>query len=320
MNLITKIFLATLIFNLPNVTFAEAAEILAEQKNISAETKKQEVSTAPAVKEFSAEGEYRLGDRDTRETAKTAALADAKRKIIEQVGVYVQSYSEMNKFNLTQDQIKTAAAAMLKIKHEEVHFYEEGTLCRAFIVATIDLNRIMMDDPGNVKKAPTNNNTDILKIAGIEEYKGHYYKIFDEGLNWFQASERCKDMNGHLVTITSKAEQAMIRNMLFMHENTIRKNKNYYWSGGFNVSGKNWEWVTREDFSYANWAEGEPNNDLGNEYILSLYSSGEWNDCPAEGITHIPGMNFFNIKNSGFICEWESYEDIEKLIDKLHTN
>ena len=69
---LTAFFLAAFILTLPNVTFAK-------------------------VQEFSAEGEYRLGDRDTRETAKIAALADARRKIIEQVGVYVQSYSE-NKF------------------------------------------------------------------------------------------------------------------------------------------------------------------------------------------------------------------------------
>ena len=277
------------------------------------------------IQEISAEGEYRLGDNDTREYAKMKALADAKRKIIEHAGVYVESYSEINNFDLTKDQIKSAANAMIKITHEEVHFYEDGTLCRAFIVATIDIDiieKIIIGNSSNdnVHDKSEKPNTDILKIAGIEEYRGHYYKIFNEGLNWFQASDRCKEMNGHLVTITSKGEQAMIRNMLFMHENTFQKNKNYYWSGGFNINGKNWEWVTREDFSYTNWAEGEPNNDLGNEYILSLYNSGEWNDCPAEGITHIPGMDFFNVKNSGFICEWESYDDIEKLIDKLRTN
>ena len=49
--------------------------------------------TFAAIQEFSAEGQYRLGDSDSRESAKKAALADAKRKIIEQVGVYVESYS-----------------------------------------------------------------------------------------------------------------------------------------------------------------------------------------------------------------------------------
>lgn len=88
--------------------------------------------------EFSAEGEYRLGDRDNREIAKKAALDDAKRKIAEQIGVYVESYSEMNKSNLTKDNIRTAATAMIKVKSEKVEFIENGTLCKAFVIADAD--------------------------------------------------------------------------------------------------------------------------------------------------------------------------------------
>ncbi len=85
MHSIKKIFAALLIFFAPNVTFAESEEI-------PAETEKQEVSTENKVNEFSAEGEYRLGDNDTRASAKIKALNDAKRKIAEQIGVYVQSF------------------------------------------------------------------------------------------------------------------------------------------------------------------------------------------------------------------------------------
>ena len=81
------------------------------------------VSATP--QEISAEGEYHLGDRDNRETAKMAALADAKRKIIEQAGVYIETYSELNDFELTKDQVKSTANAMIKIKNEHVDFYQK---------------------------------------------------------------------------------------------------------------------------------------------------------------------------------------------------
>ena len=106
--------------------------------------------------QFSAESEYRLGDRDTRERAKKAALADAKRQIMEQAGVYIESYTEVNNFQVTKDQIRTFTSAMLKIKTERVEFYENGTLCKAFITAVIDVSSLgrprLIDSDGSIDK------------------------------------------------------------------------------------------------------------------------------------------------------------------------
>ena len=290
MKFIKKIFtaflLAIFICVLPNVTSAE-------------------------VKEFSAEGEYRLGDNDTRASAKIKALEDAKRKIAEQIGVYVQSFSEMNHSELTTDLIRTAAVAMIKVKSEQVEYSENGTLCKVFIVADADTdNKNIAEtvkkilDENKKKETP---DIEVLKIVGIYEYNNHYYKIFDDGLTWYEASKRCKELGGHLVTITSQEEQAAIQSILLYSG----KKKNYYWTAGFSVEQDNWQWTTNEEFTYTNWAKGEPNNDLGNEFIISIYNSGEWNDCPADGIDHIPDVDFFKIKNAGFICEWESYNDVK---------
>lgn len=281
---VLAIFMAILIFSVPNVSFAE-------------------------TQEFSAEGEYRLGDDDSRSTAKIKAINDAKRKIIEQIGVYVQSYSEINNFNLDKDLVRSVSAAMIKIKSESVEFTENGTLCKVFLVADADTNN------ENIKQSLEkilNENTQkpdkaVLKIAGIWEYNNHYYKVFNEGMNWHDANQRCRDLGGHLVTITSQEEQAAVQSIILY----AGKKKKFYWTGGFSVVENQWEWITREAFTYENWAEGEPNNDLGNEFILSIYNSGEWNDCPPEGISHLPGVDSFRIENSGFICEWDSFEDIK---------
>ena len=262
--------------------------------------------TSAEVKEFSAEGEYRLGDRDTRETAKIAALADARRKIIEQVGVYVQSYSEMNKFNLTQDQIKTAAEAMIKIKHEEVHFYEDGTICRAFVVASVNMKNIPAPAP-IPKPDPTPDKK--LKLLGIEEFNGHYYKVFNNGMKWKDAKKTCEDMGGHLVTITSIIEQEVVKNLV-----VDNGTKGYYWMGGIMISKNNFKWITGEKFSYSNWAGGQPDNAADIENVVTMYKAqggfdGLWNDVYEFG----NGINqpFYNIENSGFVCEWESYDDIK---------
>ena len=290
----TAFFLSFFILNLSNVTFAEMQEI-------------------------SAEGEYRLGDRDSRETAKFAALADAKRKIIEQVGVYVESYSEMNQFNLTQDQIRTAANAMIKVKHEEVHYYENGTLCKAFVVANIDTDNIGKyivlsgDNETDTKKerkiSSKNTDKNILKLAGMEEYNGHYYKVFNEGIDWKQSKKRCEEMGGHLVTITSKEEQAVILKLIFLNGE-----KFHYWAGGIRDAKNNFKWITGEKFIYSNWHNGEPNNagDIEDAIVIVKQTGGTWNDLSSKAAGIYPdGSIIYQPEYCGFICEWDSYEDIK---------
>ena len=259
-----------------------------------------------APQEISAEGEYRLGDRDSRETAKMAALADAKRKIIEQVGVFIESYSEVNNLELTKDEIRSTANAMIKTKTEEINFYENGTICKAFVVAVVDVDNI---DRFITPKPPEPSNGNLvdkkkyLELGGFKEYNGHYYKIFDENMKWEQAKKRCESMGGYLVTITSKSEQAVIQNLIFLHGN-----KNFYWTGAVRVSKDEWKWITGEEFSYSNWGNGEPGD---YENLIALYKytglDGVWFDMSDDESVN---FNFYDIKNSGFICEWDSIDDI----------
>ena len=95
------------------------------------------------IKEFSATGDYRLGSRDNREDAEEAALSKAKRKIAEQVGVYVESYSEVNNSTLTTDQIKVISGVVMQIKGEpKVEWLENGLLCLVHVTAVVDTENI----------------------------------------------------------------------------------------------------------------------------------------------------------------------------------
>ena len=150
-------------------------------------------------------------------------------------------------------------------------------------------------------------------------YGGHYYKIFNEGLDWQQAKVRCEEMGGYLVTITSKKEQSFIDNMI--KDGT----RGCYWSGGYKVSD-NWNWVTGENFSYTNWGYGEPNNtNDGDENYIMIFQcqppnaqsqSGEWND--SQNTPFADG--FYGTDNFGFICEWGDYWTISGTTAKYGTS
>ena len=116
----------------------------------------------------------------------------------------------------------------------------------------------------------------------LNPVNGHYYRApIASGEPWAYAKlfafQQIKDgQRGHLVTITSEAEQAFVKsNFLFLGG---------YWTGGFQPAGSpepngNWQWITDEPFEYTNWYPGglEPNNN-GDEFVVELFANGYWND------------------------------------------
>lgn len=67
-----------------------------------------------------ADGIYMMGDNDTPKSARDAARSEAMRSATEQAGVYIESYSETQDYTLTRDEIRTVAAAVLRVLHEDV--------------------------------------------------------------------------------------------------------------------------------------------------------------------------------------------------------
>lgn len=142
------------------------------------------------------------------------------------------------------------------------------------------------------------------------EFNGHYYQVFDESLDWFEAKKRCEDLGGHLVTITSKEEQQAVTNVL------STANRNSYWMGGYKTDGT-FEWITGEEMIYTNWASCQPDNYLSKEDTLLIYknkkpgsyghNAGCWNDLSSDG--NCNNEAFFGLHNIGFICEWETNPD-----------
>lgn len=122
---------------------------------------------------------------------------------------------------------------------------------------------------------------------GKTSFQEHSYQLISTKMSWVDAKAYCESLGGHLVTITSQAEQN------FVCENFTKK----YGAAMIGLSDAanegDWKWVTGEAFSFSNWDSGEPNNEGNEDYVL-MNSDGTWNDGHLEREKWI------------FICEWDS--------------
>lgn len=256
------------------------------------------MSAAQAENEtYTGEGKATMSEAETQEQiierAKTYALRNAREK----AGVYIRSRSELRDFELVEDDIITMTAGVLKITDTQIEKTLVNDAIQVFVTVTVIIDsdelKRNIDDFINSHDVPA----DSVKF----NYNGHRYKIIDTGLTWNDAKTYCENLGGHLVTITSGLEQAFVQDLI-----VNRGKKGYYWTGGVRDSGDNFVWITGEKFSYSNWGNGEPNNGFGDEDILTIYKTdGMWNDVAKLGNT-AGKFPFFNIENSGFICEWDA--------------
>jgi hypothetical protein len=107
-------------------------------------------------------------------------------------------------------------------------------------------------------------------------YNGHSYYRSTGSMTWTDARQACLNMGGHLVTVTSPAENNFIFNL---------------WPNGWigltdEVVEGQWRWVTGEPFSWSNWNGGEPNN-AGNEDYIQFVGGGKWNDLPNISLPYV---------------------------------
>jgi len=67
------------------------------------------------IKEIISEGNYNMGDGETPSVAESRALLDAKRIALEEAGTYVESYSKVKNFQLTEDEVKVLASGTIEV-------------------------------------------------------------------------------------------------------------------------------------------------------------------------------------------------------------
>jgi Skp family chaperone for outer membrane proteins len=84
---------------------------------------------------------YTMGDNDTKNDAKRICFLEAKRLAIEKAGTYIESTTEIKNFQLTMDEIRTFAGAIVKvdITSEEIKFIGENPTIFMTVKAEVDI-------------------------------------------------------------------------------------------------------------------------------------------------------------------------------------
>ncbi|MBR1396759.1 MAG: C-type lectin domain-containing protein [Selenomonadaceae bacterium] len=294
-----------------------------------------------------AEADYMMGDNETRINAKKSALELALEAALRKVAISIQSDSRVVNYQLEEQKIITYAKGRLQIIREDYEFLENGTVCRAKVDVSVEVDYDALINP-TPTPAPTpdptpnptpNPNPYPYPTPNPEPYPypvpeptpvqpptpsvdyivweetGHVYRIVDGlNLNYRQAEQWCKDHGGHLIYIETHQEQSFIFSVLF-----TKGTKNCYWIGGQRGVNKKWYWGDQRNtpMRYTHWAEGQPDNFTKQENMLMMYrlpnpkaesTTGQWNDIGGDG--ECKGEAFFGVSNFGFICEWESQAQV----------
>ena len=100
------------------------------------------VSAAPEIIEV--DGVYMMGDNDAPKFARDAARAEAMRAATERVGIYIESTSEVQGYALTRDEIRTVAAAVLRVLREEAtpELVGDAWRYRVHLICSVDTEGI----------------------------------------------------------------------------------------------------------------------------------------------------------------------------------
>ncbi len=68
------------------------------------------------IKEIVSEGAYNMGDGETPSVAESMAFLNAKRIALEQAGTYVESYTKVENFQLTKDEIQVLSSGLMEVE------------------------------------------------------------------------------------------------------------------------------------------------------------------------------------------------------------
>jgi cysteine-rich repeat protein len=96
----------------------------------------------------------------------------------------------------------------------------------------------------------------------------HCYWLTALASSWASARSLCVDDGAELAAITSPEEQALVEPLATVEA--------FLGATDIAVEGT-FEWVTGEAWSFTNWANGEPNDEYGEDCLLIL-PTGLWND------------------------------------------
>jgi len=123
------------------------------------------------------------------------------------------------------------------------------------------------------------------------EWKGHHYLYIHRPMSWTNAFKQCQRIGGHLVAISSEAEQRFIMRLRGRTMDT--------WIGARQDADGQWRWAgCREPFKYASWPDAGKGAAavVPDKGFVLMGKRGHWLRTNAGG-THVGP--------DGYICEWD---------------
>ena len=100
--------------------------------------------TLAEVRVVTAQGEHRMGDRDTKEDAIRLATEAAKRNALEQVATYLESITIVDGLDVTKDEIRTYTAGLVLVLEQDTNTTLDGDtiVVRTDLVAQVDTEEV----------------------------------------------------------------------------------------------------------------------------------------------------------------------------------
>jgi len=128
-----------------------------------------------------------------------------------------------------------------------------GIVIGLFLVINIDNSQVIQVSSYDNNLQQGTNALVSSKTTSIKEnFNGHEYLLIEEYKTWNNAKIDCESRGGYLVTITSQVENDFIEELHRGNHISIGLTDE--------ATEGEWQWVTGEAFTYANWNTGQPTN------------------------------------------------------------
>jgi hypothetical protein len=153
------------------------------------------------VQTITATHTYVMGDNDSRNDARQLCFLEAKRKVLEKAGSYIQSQTEATNFKLTKDQVSSYSAAVLSVEitKEDFTFSNGHNNLTLTVKADVDMADVQR------------------RLQAIAADKGLQSRITDQQQQIKQLEQQVRQLNErvNLAPASSATDLRKERNVVF---------------------------------------------------------------------------------------------------------